>query len=82
MVVDLGNPAPGQYTVTWTFSGGTGYGTRSATFSITQDGTLLLVPAIPALEPSMIALLALLLATALALGGSWRPWRERLLRGP
>jgi hypothetical protein len=82
MVVDLGNPAPGQYTVTWTFSGGTGYGTRSTSFTITQDGALQLVPAIPTLEPSMIALLALLLAAAPAVGISWRPWRGRLSRDP
>jgi hypothetical protein len=61
LIVDLGYLRKGEYTVTWNFTGGIGYGARSTTFTIAEDQV---ASAVPTLSPAMVVLLSLLVVIA------------------
>lgn len=61
LVADLGYLRQGQYTVTWSFAGGIGYGTRSTTFTIAEDQ---LPNPVPTITPLAMLDLSLMLGAA------------------
>jgi hypothetical protein len=68
LLVDLGQVGQGRYTVTWSFNGGLGYGTRSTTFNVAAGQTAIAIPALS--WPTLVMLTVLVVAASISVSKS------------